>query len=196
MTVLMFGSGALISSKLFPVGLCFSTRTFSDLEAFPDDFFVGIGDINSNFLPKIDPSTLASTPVAPTTPPSTSNGPQASESTSNPEAVNGDTAGDSALLNESNAALDAQLEERPLAKKEKELQEHEEEEEEETEQTQIPDNATASAPPSESNAHEHHHHRKALLKNDDTELQRVGKVSLRPPFRKLSLMIFSFSAPR
>ncbi|KAJ2927695.1 hypothetical protein H1R20_g9386, partial [Candolleomyces eurysporus] len=145
------------------------------VKVIPYDFFVGIGDINSNFLPKVDPSTLAPAPApTPTPTPSKSDSPSASDEENSSVDVNGDTTEVSVLLNENNAALDAQLEERPLAKKEKEMQEHEEEEE--AKQTQSPDKATTTTQPSESNAHDHHHHRKALLKNDDTELQRVGKL--------------------
>ncbi|KAJ2918420.1 hypothetical protein MD484_g2018, partial [Candolleomyces efflorescens] len=149
------------------------------VKVIPYDFFVGIGDINSNFLPKVDPSTLAPAPApAPTPTPSTVDSPPASDGDNTSADVNGDTTKAEAevnvLLNENNAALDAQLEERPLAKKEKELQEHEEEEE--IKQAQPPDKAKATAEPSVPTAHDHHHHRKALLKNDDTELQRVGKL--------------------
>ena len=102
------------------------------------------------------------------------------------ETATAETAEQTVLVLQNNAALDAQLEERPLAKAEKELQEHEEEEE--AEQTLTPaDNTTASPSPTpesdkENKDHkdDHHHHRKALLKNDDVELDRVGKVIAHP----------------
>lgn len=158
-----------------------------------DDFFVGIGDINSTFLPKIDPSTPAPIPTPPaagseTKPPPSTNVTAPAPGTSTNDTVSSTTpsaasadasaAGDSLVL-QNNAALDAQLEERPLAKAEKELQEHEKDEAE-----QSPTEADASPSPTpesdkENKDHhkdDHHHHRKALLKNDDAELQRVGKV--------------------
>lgn len=174
---------------------------FIPLHDLPDDFFVGIGDINSTFLPKIDPSTpspisLPSSSSETKPPPSKDVTTTSEASTSDvpvPSVVNGDetaaaeTAEQTVLVLQNNAALDAQLEERPLAKAEKELQEHEEED---AEQTPTPaDNITTSPSPTpesdkENKDHkdDHHHHRKALLKNDDVELDRVGKVIAHPPF--------------
>jgi RNA polymerase II subunit A-like phosphatase len=173
---------------------------FIPLHDPPDDFFVGIGDINSTFLPKIDPSTpapisLPSSSSETKPPPSEDVTTTSDASTSDvpvPSVVNGDesaaaeTAEQTVLVLQNNAALDAQLEERPLAKAEKELQEHEEED---AEQTPTPaDNITTSPSPTpesdkENKDHkdDHHHHRKALLKNDDVELDRVGKVIVHPP---------------
>ena len=76
------------------------------------------------------------------------------------------------MLTRNNAALDAQLEERPLAKKEKELQEHETQENQQAEQlaTETTSNVKEPSPKPEK------HHKKALLKNDDYELVRIGKV--------------------
>jgi RNA polymerase II subunit A C-terminal domain phosphatase len=145
-----------------------------------DDFFVGIGDINSTFLPKLDASSLSPAP-----PPQAAKDEEVKATNGvlpNPLAKDGTTADGSEtlitqdktiLVTENNAALDAQLEERPLAKKEKELQEHEEAAE--LEHTESPTPSASESP--EPTPQNHHHHRKALLKNDDTELERVGKVS-------------------
>jgi RNA polymerase II subunit A-like phosphatase len=69
------------------------------------------------------------------------------------------------MLTRNNAALDAQLEERPLAKKQEELQEHDDAQQASTstcvkEPWQKPGNLP----------------KKTLLKNDDHELERLGKV--------------------
>jgi len=148
-----------------------------------DDFFIGIGDINSSFLPKVDPLTPAVLP-----PPSSKTAPSMnsalSPSNSSESAI--PTAVDTspsvppspveeeiaelqttAMLTRNNAALDAQLEERPLAKKEKELQEHE------IQENQQAEPASTLKEPS---PRQEKHHKKALLKNDDYELIRIGKV--------------------
>ncbi|KAH6917087.1 hypothetical protein BKA70DRAFT_1382097 [Coprinopsis sp. MPI-PUGE-AT-0042] len=148
------------------------------VKVIPYDFFVGIGDINSTFLPKLDASSLTPPPpqVSTDKESKTTNG-----ALPNPLAKDGTTADGNEtviaqdktiLVNENNAALDAQLEERPLAKKEKELQEHEEAAE--LEQTESPTPSASESP--DPTPQSHHHHRKALLKNDDIELQRVGKI--------------------
>lgn len=156
-----------------------------------DDFFVGIGDINSTFLPKIDPSTPAPIPAPPagsefkpspstnvTAPaPGTSTNDSVSSTTPSAASADATTAGDSLVL-QNNAALDAQLEERPLAKAERKLQEHEKEEAEQspTEADTSPSPTPESDKENKDHQKDDHHHRKALLKNDDAELQRVGKV--------------------
>jgi len=84
------------------------------------------------------------------------------------------------MLTENNAALDAQLEQRPLAKKQEELTEHEVKEAE----TAIPTAAPATTENSEATETSRKSvspkpekvHKKALLKNDDYELDRIGKV--------------------
>ena len=74
-------------------------------------------------------------------------------------------------------ALEAQVEERPLAKLQEELQEvangHHESEGPATESASGKSVST-SRPPEYSGEK---HHRKALLKNDDTELRRIKRVS-------------------
>ncbi|KAI0684753.1 hypothetical protein BC835DRAFT_1523744 [Cytidiella melzeri] len=173
------------------------------VKVIPYDFFVGIGDINSAFLPKLrsltpnlpqDPSStnLARIPTAPI--PSAS--PTTSPSASLPSIITSDLdtiAEDQAELVElakteilaRNAdALDAQLEERPLAKQQELLQEAED----------ASEKIEAEKAPSENGKSEHgevsdervpsqsvtpkpeKHLRKALLKNDDVELVRVQKL--------------------
>lgn len=68
-------------------------------------------------------------------------------------------------MTRNNAALEAQLEERPLAKKQEALREHE----------LHPDGPGASAKKTPSPEPEKVP-KKPLLKNDDVELVRVGKV--------------------
>lgn len=153
-----------------------------------DDFFIGIGDINSSFLPKVDPLTPAVL-----TPPSSkaatninrATNPSDSSESATPTAV--DTSPivppspveeeiaelqTTAMLTRNNAALDAQLEERPLAKKEKELQEHEIQENQQAEHLA----AETASDVKEPSPKPEKHHKKALLKNDDYELIRIGKV--------------------
>ena len=69
------------------------------------------------------------------------------------------------MLTRNNAALDAQLEERPLAKKQEELQENDD-----TKQ------ASTSASVKEPWVKPENLPKKTLLKNDDHELDRLGKV--------------------
>ena len=81
------------------------------------------------------------------------------------------------MIARNSLALEAQVEERPLAKLQEELQEAANGEL----TSETPANHSASSetentskPPE---APDEKHHRKALLKNDDTELQRVKRVS-------------------
>lgn len=75
-----------------------------------------------------------------------------------------------ALLTQNNAVLEAQLEERPLAKKQEELQGHEDENQ--VQKTEMPTTLSVQKPSPTSQKLP----KKALLKNDDYELIRVGKV--------------------
>lgn len=89
------------------------------------------------------------------------------------------------MLKQNNAALEAQLEERPLAKKQEELIEGASHAQLQTQSAEekTPDNANEkdeSASIAESAPEKVA--RKALLKNDDYELERVGKVCLRCHF--------------
>ncbi|KAG5652920.1 hypothetical protein H0H81_003063 [Sphagnurus paluster] len=168
-----------------------------------DDFFVGIGDINSTFLPKLE----SLTPILPADPgpklPSNPNNEKLDSTDSQVTPVSVDD-GDSlpptplvvaevvsvesdevdlaktTMVTRNNLALEAQLEERPLAKRQEALSEGD--------------------PPHEHHHHPHHHQadakkadddaemkevkrsitpkpeRKALLKNDDFELERISKA--------------------
>ena len=160
-----------------------------------DDFFVGIGDINSAFLPKIQP-------LAPVIPPPMTADPDGPEPTvAEPDAEDDDDsdleddlldseapsspAGENDLaelekdemLTRNTLALEAQFEERPLAKEQEKLQKTAEEATDKTEQNpsaaEPPQNGDA---PSDAEQKKEKPVRKALLKNDDTELERVKKV--------------------
>ncbi|KAJ7508560.1 hypothetical protein B0H11DRAFT_33549 [Mycena galericulata] len=133
------------------------------IKVVPYDFFVGIGDINSAFLPKIEPLTPKEPPKAEPAPPSADPGQVAPSSPApvSPAAAAQAELTQKALLTQNTIALEAQVEERPLAKKQEEL-------EGELEETPTSNEAKATS---------HAHHRKAaLLKNDDNELQRLGKL--------------------
>jgi len=169
-----------------------------------DDFFVGIGDINSTFLPKVDPLTPSVPPQSsppPTNPPppslpalspdSLTPTPPTSEISSetaiheaSPALVESDDEEleKSTMLTRNSIALEAQVEQRPLAKKQEELEEQEQEEEA---QIQPPDATKPDGNESESaqvmadvtpQPTPHKHHTKALLRNDDCELLRVQSV--------------------
>jgi RNA polymerase II subunit A-like phosphatase len=159
-----------------------------------DDFFVGIGDINSTFLPKLDASTSTIPQMPPATPgqqQQTDPGPTLSTSTPDPlpddsqpstistpsadEAVAADIL-QKEMIARNSLALEAQVEERPLAKLQEELQE--------ATNGQLASESPASTTsgrsentPKPSETLGEKHHRKALLKNDDIELQRLKRVS-------------------
>lgn len=150
-----------------------------------DDFFVGIGDINSTFLPKIDPM-IAGPPLP--LPGSSSTAASTSTSISNPssnptistpivqeEERERDAQEAKEMVAANSLILEAQLEERPLAKKQEELLDVVEESGK-TDELSTKDekddelNGKPDEKPAERVA------KKALLKNDDVELQRVNKV--------------------
>jgi RNA polymerase II subunit A-like phosphatase len=151
-----------------------------------DDFFVGIGDINSAFLPKIEPLTPVTTPpaavpkAAPANPPAQDSPPSADPAQVNPAlpvpvspaAAAQTELTEKALLTQNTIALEAQVEERPLAKKQEELQEASDVAPGTHKDTSSPTAATSEAPA----AAPKKHHKAALLKNDDNELQRLGKL--------------------
>ncbi|OCH95692.1 hypothetical protein OBBRIDRAFT_787897 [Obba rivulosa] len=169
------------------------------VKVIPYDFFVGIGDINSAFLPKLQPLTPVGLPgpsvVAPATssitdPSSPSTPPVAtSTSTSTPSdaPVLSETAAPTAssdlsaneeaeirkneILTQNTLALEAQVEERPLARKQEQLQEATEGEK------PVPSGDAASGPTTEpQESKKEKPVRKALLKNDDRELVRVQQI--------------------
>lgn len=144
----MFGSGARTSSKSSHVRLqfvCLSVLTFTVLVAV--DFFVGIGDINSAFLPKLQPlapdisspeSTKAPSKAPPPPPPPPVTAASSEDRTlelvsdsspPSPEEEEMEEMRKSEILARNAAGLDAQVEARPLAKMAEELREKEEEEE-------------------------------------------------------------------
>lgn len=164
------------------------------VKVIPYDFFVGIGDINSAFLPKLDPST-SSIPQMPSvtpgrqpqtvpgitlstpTPSASADDSQSSEISASPadDAVDTDIL-QKEMIARNSLALEAQVEERPLAKLQEELQEAADDQLE----SESPANSTSSqsentSKPSETPG-EKHHHRKALLKNDDVELRRIKQL--------------------
>ncbi|KAI0049263.1 hypothetical protein FA95DRAFT_1489590 [Auriscalpium vulgare] len=165
------------------------------VKVIPYDFFVGIGDINSTFLPKVDASALPSIPPGspgdptrrstPTPPPALpvpgSPSPLTSDSTlvaaadvaevDEAEIVKKD------MLTRNSLALEAQVEERPLAKLQEELQEVSDKEEDAEKAVDSTSAEEPSATPPDSKPPESpKHHRKPLLKNDDVELERVKKI--------------------
>ncbi|KAJ6623178.1 hypothetical protein B0H10DRAFT_2011552 [Mycena sp. CBHHK59/15] len=167
------------------------------IKVVPYDFFVGIGDINSAFLPKIEPLAPTVPPPAPlpsgskestltaasSDPPPSSDPAQVTPSLPQPvsplEAARAELT-EKAMLTQNSIALEAQVEERPLAKKQEELQVA-------SDEASAAPGAAGSAGESEAAASETEKpgsktpapekpHRKALLKNDDNELQRLGKL--------------------
>ncbi|KAI0828927.1 hypothetical protein BC628DRAFT_1315803 [Trametes gibbosa] len=182
------------------------------VKVVPYDFFVGIGDINSAFLPKLQPLT----PVAPPPPPppvtavvtsSEGEGAEGAEAedddeddeddledvleppgSDRPSAVEDDglsEAEKNEILTRNTEALEAQVEERPLAKKQEELQETAAEGSPAAPAVVAADETTADAasatngegqPSAEQKPKKERPVRKALLKNDDTELGRVKQI--------------------
>ncbi|KAI9444894.1 hypothetical protein H4582DRAFT_2108679 [Lactarius indigo] len=159
------------------------------VKVIPYDFFVGIGDINSAFLPKLDTST---TSISPMSPPPASRKPQTvarptaplpapdpASSASQSSTVDEEVAEEilqKEMMARNSLALEAQVEERPLAKLQEELQEvangQHESEGPAAEGASGKSESTSRPPESPGERH----HRKALLKNDDTELQRVKRL--------------------
>jgi RNA polymerase II subunit A-like phosphatase len=155
-----------------------------------DDFFVGIGDINSTFLPKVDPITAGPPlPISGTSPPSPRSSPTSvtpsstltSSSNTTPPATSEAEREEERergaqetkeMVAANSLALEAQLEERPLAKKQEALLD--DGIEKEGEKTGEDSDEKGQDKPDEKPAHV----KKALLKNDDTELQRVNKVRI------------------
>lgn len=163
------------------------------VKVIPYDFFVGIGDINSAFLPKLDTSTTPISPMS-TTPAGQKPSSTASSTTlplsapdSAPNTPQSSTVDEEAaeeilqkeMMARNSLALEAQVEERPLAKLQEELQEvangqHESEglAAESAESASGKSVSTSTTPESSGERH----HRKALLKNDDIELRRVKRL--------------------
>ncbi|KAF8665249.1 hypothetical protein AX16_000271 [Volvariella volvacea WC 439] len=164
------------------------------IKVIPYEFFVGIGDINSSFLPKVDPITgpIHSQPPAEAKDPPDLNGsaPASGSDSPSPTLVGSPTPSQpldsseteedalEAKVTENVLALEAQLEERPLAKMQEAL-EAEEANAENNEGSTVPGAASATSPKFElsgSSPAPAKSVRKPLLKNDDYELERVGKL--------------------
>jgi RNA polymerase II subunit A-like phosphatase len=175
------------------------------LSNISDDFFVGIGDINSTFLPKLEPLTAATSPrpvgSEPKEPPveggaDSQNLPGASQTTTSEPGtttplsttipVPSDDGAEraqlaaNAMLKQNNLALEAQLEERPLAKKQEALQEGDAAAHDHIQHNAENTPAAGVQANQEDSSTHKHEKRKALLKNDDYELQRVAKVRSYP----------------
>ena len=169
-----------------------------------DDFFVGIGDINSAFLPKLEPTTP---PITPPPPPTTADpsGPEPTAVLPEDDDEESDLEDDllesdgpasvsaedelaaeiekDEMISRNTLALEAQVEARPLAKMQEELQELDEPDDNATLNEEQPPSADAESaengePAAAPEPKKEKHVRKALLKNDDIELVRVQQVCL------------------
>ena len=135
----------------------------------------------SSATPGRQPQTVSGTPgtTPPTSTPSASaEDTQSSEIGVSPadEAVNTEIL-QKEMIARNSLALEAQVEERPLAKLQEELQEAANDQlEGESPATNTSSQSENTSKPSETPG-EKHHHRKALLKNDDVELRRIKRVS-------------------
>ena len=198
--------------KVIPCGfrICsLSVRIYLTFLAPVDEFFVGIGDINSAFLPKIAsltpsvPSQLPSSSSNPPTPQSPSSSPDPFSPSSVSE-ISSETAihetsptlvgsddeelEKRSMLTINSIALEAQVEERPLAKKQEELEEQEQkaeaqnqaeagddENKPDAEAVESTETKKVATPQPQTPAPQKHA-AKALLRNDDYELLRVKTV--------------------
>ncbi|TFK56764.1 hypothetical protein OE88DRAFT_1670218 [Heliocybe sulcata] len=172
------------------------------IKVVPYDFFVGIGDINSTFLPKLSalsamvpsppPADTSDSPQQGTVTPEASKPPSpdstvvagsptssASSTVPSSSAEEEEELTKSALITQNSLALEAQLEDRPLARKQEELQNTEQEEvprgESPPSERTTPE-ALAEEQPEDGSAKQIKPVRKALLRNDDYELQRVHQL--------------------
>ncbi|KAB5533397.1 RNA polymerase II subunit A C-terminal domain phosphatase [Coniochaeta sp. 2T2.1] len=154
------------------------------IKVVPYDFFKGIGDINSSFLPKRE--DLLATPAAAASPGLAKNGTEGSKDDAT--AANGDKSDKPSALQElvtltgadnpdvtkrqieqQARELEKQIQERPLLH----LQEQLDKEDEEAQKT-TPDAATGDTPPS-SPPHQRHH----VLLDDDRELYHLEEHLLK-----------------
>ncbi|KAJ3559573.1 hypothetical protein NP233_g11231 [Leucocoprinus birnbaumii] len=168
------------------------------IKVIPYDFFVGIGDINSSFLAKITPLTPSSTAGTTVQPDSSGD----SNLTTSLTLGSADTTGSEQLqpdaslsedaekaeleqkilLSTNNAALDEQFEQRPLAKKQEELEGaavHDASNgpaKEPSSENQSPSSENPADNENTTPTHQPEKPKQALLKNDDAELDRIGKL--------------------
>jgi RNA polymerase II subunit A-like phosphatase len=130
--------------------------------------------------PGRQPQTVPGTTLSTSTPSPSADDSQSSEigASSADEAVNTDIM-QKEMIARNSLALEAQVEERPLAKLQEELQEAADDQFESESPASSPSSQSENtSKPSETPGEKHHHHhRKALLKNDDVELRRIKRVS-------------------
>ena len=140
-----------------------------------DDFFVGIGDINSTFLPKAPSLVPTTLPGRPSLPRSASPVQPASSKTSSEDA---EAEADAAFASQNRITIEriaAQVEERPLAKKQEMLEDGAKAKAKE-EDGKSTVNGEKLESEEDKTEKVHTAPKKALLKNDDTELDRVSNV--------------------
>ncbi|KAJ4485687.1 hypothetical protein J3R30DRAFT_3441203 [Lentinula aciculospora] len=172
------------------------------LKVVPFDFFVGIGDINSTFLPKVEPLTVSTPPSPSTAETSTSASTAIPETGPTPEEVERSEAEKKTMLSKNSETLNAQVQERPLAKMQEELKqstvdegkpsqteatfsdkpeegeetgdnsEHKEDKEKKPEEQMNKPDPNSKQPPKPENSPR----RKALLENNDNELTRINEI--------------------
>ena len=179
-----------IESCTLYVSTTFSMR-YPLLIIAQDDFFVGIGDINSTFLPQqVDPlkevpteqknSSITTSATPDSTPPiPVPSSPELANALSDQSTEtaalddsNKDNAAKTELITQNTLALEAQVEERPLAKKQELL----EEKEDENTCNSTGEAELNGAPSEPSDPVRSKHHRNALLKNDDKDLTLICLV--------------------
>ncbi|EGO02585.1 hypothetical protein SERLA73DRAFT_102556 [Serpula lacrymans var. lacrymans S7.3] len=144
------------------------------VKVIPYDFFVGIGDINSTFLPKVQPLTTAIPPV----PGNTASPAILSPPVLTTEALERNELASKTLLTQNSLALEAQVEERPLAKKQEELRFASDDGKvtEVAQETPAGRSATGCQEKQCASTKPDKGVRQALLNNDDVELQRVKNL--------------------
>ncbi|KAF7784248.1 hypothetical protein Agabi119p4_413 [Agaricus bisporus var. burnettii] len=148
------------------------------IKVIPYDFFIGIGDINSSFLAKVNPLTPSPTATASQQPEPSAGALPDTAKPPTPEEMDSAELEKKIMLSTNNAALDEQFEQRPLAKKQEELQGTVVSETSST-SSQASDSKNKlenETPTEESPTTQTEKPMQALLKNDDVELNRIGKL--------------------
>lgn len=140
------------------------------IKVVPYDFFKGVGDINSSFLPKREDQLSNDKPAANGKPP-VANGPTEAPKVSALEGLAGMSSGDDAALlklqtEEQERALEKQLQERPLLHMQEKLDKEDEEAEKTSQETPIPEAGQEQTPPQ---------HRHQVLFDDDAELRYLDR---------------------
>lgn len=136
------------------------------IKVVPYDFFKGVGDINSSFLPKREDQLPSDKPATNGKPPVTT-GPTEAPKVSALESLAGMSSGDDAALlklqtEEQERALEKQLQERPLLHMQERLDKEDEEAEKTGSETPVPEAGQEQTPPQ---------HRHQVLFDDDAELR-------------------------